>query len=569
MGHRLKILLSILVLLAVGSSVWFIFFNRPDLEAIELGAVGTRLTVCKESKQIATNFASATFATYLTLSCTAPATGDYYVIGSLGTGVTSLSSKPIAKLVVNGVDEITYSGGLTLSATVTGGQGVPFNFVRRVSLTAGANTILIQVANSTAIGATQALNASLIALEASSDSSYGQDLGTTYCTDVLTTDLDVASTTVTEISPTDYLLLWSWQGYHEDESDGGSGVKFGYSSEAAPSPQFFQKSNSADLDTASNNNVDYSQGGMALFTVPASDPTTFSIFGSGGSSIAETCTKKAGVVAIPFYDFMETYTDSTNGVTKHRASYANSNISVSQTLANTDYLIFANAVSSNESVNEAGSWRLSATRNGATFTTPQMLNMEDRLWSAGISESFLGFYGYATTTYGSATYAFTIQGRSSLNLTTTEGALIDNSYLFVGRVRPPGNATPVIETVVYGPDPVNVGATEIFDTYWTDEDNEAGTILLCKTNSVTGAACTGGNWCTAASSLITPARCNYTALVGDIGVKNFHAFACDDEISCSTVHSGTFTVQAAPDPSADFRINNGELRVNNGEWRQK
>lgn len=538
------------VVLLIACVVWLLY---PRPKELELGGVGTRVDACHSSTTTTTNFSSATPSTYLTLTC--DRTGEagaanYYILASLGTTVTSVSAKPGARLVVNGSTIVEYTSGLTLSAINTGSQGVPFTFVRRVSLTNAVNTITIDVSSTPGVANVQALNAEIIAIEASSDSYYGEDVGAAYCSGASASFFSVASTTINETAASDFLFAWSWQGYHEDESAVVS-LRFGHDNGS----EVYQKSNSGGLDAVANNALYYSQGGVAFDTIPAATNQIYEIETLGAGSADETCTNKAAIVAIPFSDFPEYYTD-TQGATFHRRTYSNTNLSITQTLQNADYIVLAGVSVANENINEAGGWQLQNIRAGVTAATHQIYHMEDRDFDAATSETFLSGYFYATTTYGSASYNFRIQGRSTANTASTEGTISDG-FMFIGRIRPPGNATPEITGLVNGPSPVNVGATERWEVYWSDEDVENNTQLLCKTNSITpGAvpACPGGEWGSAAFSGTSPAVITYVALVGDIGTKNFYAFTCDDE-ACSVVEAGTFVVQAAPNPTAQGVLN--------------
>ena len=112
----------------------------------------------------------------------------------------------------------------------------------------------------------------------------------------------------------------------------------------------------------------------------------------------------------------------------------------------------------------------------------------------------------------------------------------------------PVNDAQTITTASDSPDPVTVGNDVTFSVDWNDVDDTTTRIHICKTNSITGQSCNGGNWCESPSFTSNdPATCAYTTQSADIATSpnNYYAFACDDDNACSSSSSGTFTVQSA------------------------
>jgi len=96
---------------------------------------------------------------------------------------------------------------------------------------------------------------------------------------------------------------------------------------------------------------------------------------------------------------------------------------------------------------------------------------------------------------------------------------------------------------------------------WTD-----GLSSCCKTDAITVGAspsCDGGEWCSNKDDydLTDPITCTYTVQSGDVGSQNYYAFVCDDEPSCSSSASGSFTAEAVSSPSIKLK---GGLKFKGG-----
>lgn len=106
------------------------------------------------------------------------------------------------------------------------------------------------------------------------------------------------------------------------------------------------------------------------------------------------------------------------------------------------------------------------------------------------------------------------------------------------------NATPTISTVTDTPDPQKAGLDVKFTVDWNDAD--AGDLVkahMCKTDVISGGACTGGSWVSSSTFGTTdPIILYYQSARADEGTKDYYAFVCDDDDACSSSTSGTFTV---------------------------
>jgi len=117
------------------------------------------------------------------------------------------------------------------------------------------------------------------------------------------------------------------------------------------------------------------------------------------------------------------------------------------------------------------------------------------------------------------------------------------------------NTTPTISSVSDYPDPRETGNDITFSVDWNDDDGEGIKMLICKTSNFTPGAspsCDDGQWCSNDDNYDStdPITCLYTTQAEDInGSKNYYAFVCDNEPSCSDYTSGTFTVKAVGTPS--------------------
>ena len=135
---------------------------------------------------------------------------------------------------------------------------------------------------------------------------------------------------------------------------------------------------------------------------------------------------------------------------------------------------------------------------------------------------------------------------------------------------PLAEAAPTITSVTDTPDPQTEGLDITFSVDWNDINGEGIKMFICKTDSIstTTPSCGGGEWCSDKNDfdLTDPITCNYTTQNADIAASpiDYFAFVCDNEISCSTTSSSTFSVQAIVNPKAIIQINSGAIPVNSG-----
>jgi RHS repeat-associated protein len=104
------------------------------------------------------------------------------------------------------------------------------------------------------------------------------------------------------------------------------------------------------------------------------------------------------------------------------------------------------------------------------------------------------------------------------------------------------NRAPAIGAVDDAPDPVTAGDGIGFSAEWTDPGDTVK-VLICRTNAVSTATCSGGAWAVGSPSPSSPATTAYTTSEADIGTRNYWAFVCDSLNACSGSVAGTFTVE--------------------------
>jgi len=109
------------------------------------------------------------------------------------------------------------------------------------------------------------------------------------------------------------------------------------------------------------------------------------------------------------------------------------------------------------------------------------------------------------------------------------------------------NPTPTISSVSDLPDPINAGNELSFSVDWSDPYDQIK-VKICKTNSLTSQNCDGGYWATStAFTASDPETVSYTAEEGEAGAaKDYYAFVCDNEGSCSVSTAGSFTINGTP-----------------------
>ncbi len=155
-------------------------------------------------------------------------------------------------------------------------------------------------------------------------------------------------------------------------------------------------------------------------------------------------------------------------------------------------------------------------------------------------------------------------------LTKNGGVTIDgyNNYPSL-TINTAGNSAPAISAISDSPDPIVADNNITFSANWSDANNDSIKINVCKTDSLTGTACTNGAWCSSSAfTSSSPASCSYLTSNSDVGTNNYFVFACDTNNACSSSLSGTFTVnQATPDLNqVHYRWRNDDGSETSASW---
>lgn len=506
-------------------------------------------------KTTSTGFTSTTYTNYSTLNLTISniAGQKTMVYASVSVSPSSTSAKPKVRFQVDGVTVSEYDTGFTFLDALTP-TGQTYTLVSYQDLAAGSHSITIDIANSTGLGSITALNSSIIAMQLS-DNSFKNTITSETCTGANTDYQKLNGMDVSPIATGTHLFLWSAEVKHEDEGDTNNSVRFRNTTNNVT----YTETLSGDLATTTNNNVYYSMSGVALDDVTVDVTENYGIEVRGNGTSDETCIRNSTIVAIPLSDFPASWTDTQSTNTFHRTTtFSDSLLSITQTLTADTYLFFAGVEISNETSIVPGGWRLNVNVAGVDAHNFVANQTEDRDGDLASPEFFGNSFLVATTTRA-ASYIVRVQGRSQ-NTSSLQEGMIRRGTLAVIKIKGPGNADPVVDSVEDSPDNVNAGANVQFDTYWTDEDQEGVKMLICKTNAITAGAspsCPGGNWCTNVDDYETgsPVSCQYTTVnPTDIGTKNYWAFVCDDEPACSTGVAGSFVVVTPPTPISILKL---------------
>lgn len=144
------------------------------------------------------------------------------------------------------------------------------------------------------------------------------------------------------------------------------------------------------------------------------------------------------------------------------------------------------------------------------------------------------------------TTSFSSVSPSQCSYTTQTGDVgVKNYYAFVcdasdcsastsGSFTVNANNAPQINSAVHSQDSIGIDMALNFLGYWTDA-GDGVKLHICKTNSISSGTCLGGSWCDSQSlTTSSPASCNFTTSLDDVGAHNYYAFVCDSLNQCSS-----------------------------------
>ncbi len=412
--------------------------------------MATALEFFKASKTSQQTETGSTYVDYLSITVDRSGESgakDFFIIAHLNIEVSATAALIKCRLrkdsaTPTALDVSEIEGGLSAGGSNSKpGRGVHFVVARQVNLTAASHTFSLEFARESGTDNVIADNGSIVVLEKSAGAEYAENTSETCDTSNVLQD---AVTLTFDPGSANHVFIWSAEHRPEDDDDNDTALQFINTTDSVT----FYLANRQDTNTSQNNNVYRTSGGVAFEAQAGS--TTYKIQFDGRTASDEHCVRKAAIIAIPFADFENVYSDcngpgscATDAATFHDLSngWTDSNATLaSQTVLTADHLVLGGAEFSNEG-GEAGRHRL------VSDTT----NFESRSWHQrdnDDAESYLSFHvhGVALT---AGDKDFKIQGNSSVTTNNREG-VINNAYLVVCEIpaAAAAAATPVIPFTV-------------------------------------------------------------------------------------------------------------------------
>jgi len=386
--------------------------------------MATALEFYKANTVTPANFTGG-YATYL--SCVADrsalaGTKNFFIIAHIATTVNNIDTTGKVRLQVDGVDYGECADGLYHEQSDLP-SGYTYNFVKRLSLDNSSHTITLDCGRVLGANNFQAQNASIVILEESANAQYN-DSTTETGTGAATGWVDYLTLSFTPGATENYLIVASCETKSEDESD--SGVK-GIQLDVVGTVVLTE--NHGELGHATNDRT-YRTVGMACFKELASGASrTIKLQMQGNGAIDEVYCRKGAIIAIPFSDFENVYTDSQAGKTFHTGtSFSDTDVVLSNQAVNAaDHLVIAAAECSNESPIVIGYWQLVSA--GTNFVVHQFRDRDE-----DTDEYYLEFAVHGVT-LTSGNQDFEIEGNSSSTSESGEGC-VRNAYLIVAEIPP-------------------------------------------------------------------------------------------------------------------------------------
>jgi len=389
--------------------------------------VATPLEFYKASTTTPQNFTGA-YSTYLT--CNVDRSGkagtkNFFVIAHVSTTVDALWTKGKARLRQDGSTDLgEVADGFLQHPTP---EGYVYNFLKRVSLDNSSHSFTIDLGRVSGTDNFTGENASIVVLEESANAEYAE-----YETEA-GTGADTGWVTYLShnfsASAENYLILMSCETKNEDESDlGVGGIQF-YSDSI---PGSFQEENHGELVDTSNDNIYRTVGGACFLSLSGSTTLKINMMGDGVND--EVYCRKGYIIAIPFSDFENVYTDGDGAKSFHTGtSFSDTNVQLLTQACNAaDHLIIAACESANESASYAGYWRLRSA--GTDFIQHKFQDRDE-----DNAEWYVSF-GVHGVELSSGDYDFEVEGNSTNEGLNYEGCLHHN-YLIVCEI-PTGEAPP-------------------------------------------------------------------------------------------------------------------------------
>jgi len=239
--------------------------------------------------------------------------------------------------------------------------------------------------------------------------------------------VDYIKSSFTPVNGETYLCIYSCETMTEDESNADvNGIRF-------RATQFLVSGRLMDegwgeLVGPANDGVYRTVGAAFFYTAIGTSPDIdLEIQMNGGGIDDEVYCRKGYVIAIPFSDFENAYSDEQVGKTFHQTAQSNTDVVLAAQACNAaDHLVIAGAEASNESPGDAGFWHL-ISAGPVDFPA---YNFDDR--DEDGQEFYLAFLVHGVT-LAADNYDFEIEGDSSSD--SNEGC-VKEAHLVVCEIPP-------------------------------------------------------------------------------------------------------------------------------------
>lgn len=409
-----------------GTNTWKLLDNSVDSSADSTTNVSTEgFEFYKGSNTSQGTSTSATYSSHTSVTVdrsTKSGAKDFLVLAHIVIQTDSATTYPKVTLVQ---DDTTTLGlcddGLAMKYTQTGetGHGLTFHWARRVNLSAASHSVAVQFARLGGTGTIYAVNSSVVVMEITSSTEYAEQIsqvstGTNY------SNWETALSLTFSASAGNYIFIWNAEFSHDDIADPYADIRFFNATGVVT----YSEANTGDYnDIAANSGKWFTAGGVVYANLTAGSKTLRIDF-MGSSAADDTLLRRGVIVAIPFSDFANVYSDSQITSSLHGATFTDTTVSISQSVSAADHLVIGSVEVGNEQVQETGSWQLVA--DTASFPLAQPDTRDSDVSSPEAYQS-MAFYGYTAT---AGTKTFKIQGRSSDSNVNKEG-VIKNAYLVV------------------------------------------------------------------------------------------------------------------------------------------
>ncbi len=372
----------------------------------------------KASKTDNQNETGTTYVDYLTLTVDRSGESvskDFFVFNHLGT--TAGGSETVKARLEHDGATIFETPDINHGPDTDIHKGISFQALKQVNLTAASHTFSNEFAVGSGTGTITAENASIVVMEKSAGAEYAERTSELCIND--NTFTAGVSLTFTPAIEGNYVFIWAAEMKAEDETHAQAAMRFVNDTDTV----IFGLSGRIRMTTTSNDNKYFTAGGVAFENVEAS-AHTYNIEVKGSGVEDEMCIKNSAIVAMPFADFANVYTDSQTSKTIHQGTtfVDTAVLLATQSVNAADHLILAGVEVSNESDVQAGVFQL--TSAGTDFNRQNWEEIDEDQSQFRLQMAVHG------VTLSSGTEKFAIQVASSNGASDREAA-IQKAYMVV------------------------------------------------------------------------------------------------------------------------------------------